>query len=179
MPDERAIDRQRERKRKRRPTLVPTQDAQQKRKEKKSYGCCVVSSLCGELICIDCPYQVRNIKYNHTVWSCKLSDWKASMNPLHYTFSPAPKKSKNQREDRPELRLAGKSVRHIVGVAETPARCLPPLPRPTPPKMPAKDARFGPFAWAHSLATVADIRLGSRLPPLCAAPLRCALGWAR
>ena len=45
-------------------------------------------------------------------------------------------RSKNQRLDRLALRLAGKSVRHVVGVAETPARYLPPLPRPTLSNMP-------------------------------------------
>ena len=48
-------------------------------------------------------------------WSCKLNDWKASMRTLHHTFPSTKKRSKNQILHRLELRLAGKSVRHIVG----------------------------------------------------------------
>ena len=53
-------------------------------------------------------YLVSYVLYLY--WSCKLSDWKASTKNLHHTFPPTKKRSENQRLDRLELRLAGKSV---------------------------------------------------------------------
>jgi hypothetical protein len=59
-------------------------------------------------------------------------------------LSPYKKRSENQRLDRLELRLAGKSVWHIVGLAETPARYLPPPPGGSPRKW-AKTGQNGHF----------------------------------
>ena len=55
-----------------------------------------------------------------------------------------------------------------MGVAETPARCLAPLPE-THPAKDARNAPFGPFARAQSLVMVADMARGLRYPPLYAA----------
>ena len=80
-------------------------------------------------------YRVRGVLYKRrlklVVQAERLESFDENPSPH---LSPTKKRSKNERLDRLKLRFAGKSVRHIVGLVETPAGHLPPLPGCSPRK---------------------------------------------